>query len=167
MACKARTKLTGTTFYSISETHPGLTLYAPLSGKDVWLVNMVGKVIHKWQMAYKPGSHGELLENGNLLYAAKIEDGPLAKFEGAGGKLMEVDKAGQVLWEHDEPYHHHTFKRLANGNTLILKWVQVPADIAAKVKGAMVKIKNRTMTTISANCTEPIFALPPKIILFN
>lgn len=98
---------------------------------------MVGKIIHKWQMSYYPGSHAELLPNGNLLYAARIEDGPLTGFEGAGGKLIEVNKDGKMIWEYDEPYHHHTFKRLANGNTLILKWVEVPADIAKKIKGGL------------------------------
>jgi len=137
MTSVARTRLTGVTFFSPSETYNGLTLFAPLGGKDVWLINMVGKTIHHWQMPYKPGAHAELLRNGNLLYAGRVEDGPLADFEGAGGKLMEVDKQGKTVWEYDEPYHHHTFCRLRNGNTLILKWVKVPGDIASKVKGGL------------------------------
>ena len=139
MTSVARTKLTGTTYYSPSETHTGLTLFAPLGGKEVWLINMVGKTIHTWQMPCKPGCHAELLPNGNLLYAGKVEDGPLADFEGAGGKIMEVDKQGKTVWQYDDPYHHHTFYRLENGNTLILKWVKVPGDIAAKVKGGLDK----------------------------
>jgi len=137
MTSVARTKLTGTTFYSPSETHPGFTLFAPACGKDVMLINMVGKTIHKWQMPYCPGSLAELLDNGNLLYAGRVENGPLADFEGAGGKIIEVDKAGKTVWEYDEPYQHHAFRRLENGNTLILKWVKVPGDIAAKVKGGI------------------------------
>ena len=137
MACVARTKLTGTTFYSVSETHPGFTLFAPMTDNKVWLVNMVGKVIHSWTMPYKPGSHAELLPNGNLLYAARMENGPLPEFKGAGGKLMEVDKNGKLVWEYNEPYHHHTFKRLENGNTLIVKWAKVPAAIAKFVTGGV------------------------------
>ncbi|MFC1653079.1 aryl-sulfate sulfotransferase [Planctomycetota bacterium] len=137
MTCAARTKLTGTTFYSPSETHSGLTLFTPVGSKEVMLINMVGKRIHTWQMPLRPGAMAELLDNGNLLYAGKVEKGPLADFEGAGGKIMEVDKAGKTIWEYDEPYQHHAFRRLENGNTLILKWVKVPSDIAAKVQGGL------------------------------
>jgi hypothetical protein len=137
MSCVARTKQVSTTFYSVSQSHPGLTLYAPLDGKEAVLVNMVGKVIHRWELEHKPGAHAELLPNGNLLYAGKNESGPLADFEGAGGILREVDKQGTTVWEYADDYLHHSFRRLENGNTLALRWVEVPAETAAKVKGGL------------------------------
>jgi hypothetical protein len=156
MTCIARNKLTGTTFYSPSETHPGLTLFAPLDGKEILLVNMVGKTIHKWQTPYKPASYAELLANGNLLYAGRVEDGPLAYLDGAGGKLMEVDKDCKIVWEYDEPYQHHCFKRLENGNTLILKWVKVPSKTASKVRGGVTDTKKGAL--MWGDCLEEVTA---------
>jgi hypothetical protein len=76
-----------------------------------------------------------LLPNGHLLYEGKIENGSLANLEGAGGVLLELDWDCNVLWKYEDPYLHHAFYRMKNGNTLVLKWVEVPTDLATKVKG--------------------------------
>jgi len=137
MASIGRTKYVGTTYYSPSECHIGLTILAPVCSNEVFLINMVGKIIKKWELPYKSGGHVDLLPNGHILYSGKLEDGPLADLEGAGGILLEVDKEGNIVWEHKDPYHHHTFCRLENGNTLYPKWVKVPNEIAKKVKGGL------------------------------
>ena len=72
----ARTKLTGVTFYSPSMCYNGFTLFAPMDGKDVWLIDMQGRVINHWEIPYVPGCHGKLLPNGNFLYAGKTDNGP-------------------------------------------------------------------------------------------
>jgi len=38
------------------------------------------------------------------------------------------------VWEYKDPYLHHGCWRMNNGNTLVMKWVKTPDDIAAKVK---------------------------------
>lgn len=134
---KARTSLTGTTFYSPAESHAGLTLYAPVSGKEVCLVDMKGKIIHKWQLPGNPAGQPELLANGHLLVSCKTDRCALPDLEGGADKILEMDKAGRILWEYDDPYMHHSCKRLDNGNTLILKWVEVPGSIAEKVQGGL------------------------------
>jgi len=118
-------------------SYSGYTLFAPLGGKDVWLIDMRGCVVHQWGMPYPPGLHGVLLENGNLLYAGRVNDSPLANFEGGGGALLEVDWDGNPVWKYEDKYMHHTFYRMKNGNTMIVKWVPVPDNIAAKVKGGL------------------------------
>ncbi|MCD6600201.1 MAG: aryl-sulfate sulfotransferase, partial [Dehalococcoidia bacterium] len=118
-------------------TYNGYTLFSPLGGKDAWLVDMQGNVAHRWEMPYPPGLHGELLPNGNLLYAGRVNDAPLPDFEGAGGILLEVDWNGNTLWKYEDKYMHHGFYRMRNGNTMIFKWVPVPEDIAAKVNGGL------------------------------
>jgi len=137
MATIGRTELTGTTYYSHSECHPGLTLFAPLCGKEAFLISMAGKLIHKWDLPTTSGGHVELLPNGHLMFAGKVEDGPLAHLEGAAGFLMEMDKDGKIIWEHRDPYHHHTFHRLDNGNTLYPRWVEVPKEMAEQVQGGL------------------------------
>ena len=65
------------------------------------------------------GCYGELLPTGNLLYAGKDDSGPLADLEGAGGILLEADWEGKVTWEYRDPFMHHAFYRMKNGNTLV------------------------------------------------
>jgi len=122
--------------YVPSKAYNGYTLFAPLSGGGVWLVDMQGRFVHHWEMNLMPAAHGVILPNGNLLYAGKPTDAPL-EFGGIGGELMEMDWDGNVLWRYEDPYMHHDFQRLPNGNTVYLRWVKTPADIAARVKGGV------------------------------
>ena len=131
----AFTSIKGITFCDSRWAYNGVTLLTPLKGKGVWLIDMQGELVNYWETGYEPGCYGELLPTGNLLYGGKVENGPLTDIEGAGGILMEVDWDGNVVWEYKDPYLHHAFYRTKNGNTLVLKWVEVPGEIAAKVKG--------------------------------
>jgi len=131
----AYTSIKGIVLYDSQRAYNGVTLFTPTDGTEVWLIDMLGRVVHRWDIGYKPGCYGELLPNGNLLYAGKVDNGPLTDLEGAGGILLEVDWDGKVMWEYKDPYLHHAFYRMKNGNTLVLKWVQVPDEIAVKVKG--------------------------------
>ena len=131
----AFTKIKGIVLYDSRRACHGVTLLTPTDGKGVWMIDMRGRYVHHWEMGYKPGCHAELLPNGNLLYAGKVDDGPLADLEGAGGVLLEADWDGKAVWEYRDPYLHHAFHRTKNGNTLVLKWVKVPDKIAAEVKG--------------------------------
>jgi len=98
---------------------------------------MEGNFVHHWDVAHDPGTHGVLLPNGNLLYAGEIPDNPLPEFGGGGGELLEIDWDGNVVWRYEDPYLHHDFQRLANGNTMILRWVKTPDEVAAKIKGGV------------------------------
>ena len=129
--------LKGVTVNITSKAYNGFTLFAPLGAKVVRLIDMKGDTVHKWDMPYPPGLYGELLPNGNLLYNSHIENGPLADLEGAGGKLIEVDWDGNIVWKYKDLYLHHSFYRMPNGHTMVLKWVQIPKDIAIKVKGGV------------------------------
>jgi outer membrane protein assembly factor BamB len=123
-------------FHVPSKAYQGYTLFAPLSGGGVWLVDMQGRFVHHWEVDHLPAAHGVLLPNGNLLYAGKPPDAPL-EFGGIGGELLELDWDGNVLWKYEDPYMHHDFHRLPNGNTMVLRWVKTPDDITAKVKGGV------------------------------
>lgn len=127
----------GLTVNKIYKAFNGFTLYTPLASKEPLLLNMRGEVIHKWTMEYTPALYGQLLDSGNLLYAGRLPNGPLADFEGAGGVLLEVDWDGKEIWRYDEPYMHHAFYRLSNGNTLILKWELIPEAVVEKISGGL------------------------------
>ena len=133
----ARRSLQGLTYYSPSKAYNGYTLFTPLGGgSGVWLINMEGRFVHHWEMDFDPACYGTLLPDGHLLYAAKLPDAPF-EFGGMGGKLIEMDWDGNVVWEYKDAYMHHDFKRLPNGNTMVLRWVKTPDDIAARVKGGV------------------------------
>ena len=125
------------TIYDPLKAYDGYTLFAPHDGETVWLVDIKGRFVHRWEMQYHPGEYGKLLPDGNLLYAGKIMTGPLTNFGGFGGMLLEADWDGNIVWKYEDPYQHHDFCRMNNGNTMVLRWVKVPDDIAAKVKGGI------------------------------
>ncbi|GAJ01593.1 unnamed protein product [marine sediment metagenome] len=122
--------------YVPSKAYNGYTLFAAISGGGVWLVDMQGRFVHHWETAHPPGHHGVLLPNGILLYAGTPPDGPV-EFGGRGGELLELDWDGNVIWKYEDPFMHHDFYRMPNGNTMTLRWVPTPDDIAARVKGGV------------------------------
>lgn len=131
----ARTSIKGIVFCDSRRAYNGYTLFTPVKGRSAWLIDMQGKFVHRWEMGYDPACYGELLPNGNLLYAGKVEDGPLTDLQEAGGILLDVDWNGKVVWEYKDPYLHNAFYRMKNENTLVIKWEKVPNSVAAKVKG--------------------------------
>lgn len=130
----ARTSIKGMVFCNTKRAYNGFTLFAPVDGTGVWLIDLNGRFVNYWEMGYKPGGYGELLPNGHLLYVGKLGDSAL-DLEGAAGILLEADWDGKVVWEYRDPYLHDACYRMRNGNTLVVKWVPVPNEIAVKVKG--------------------------------
>lgn len=129
--------LKSTTYYDPAKAYNGYTLFTPLGAKETVLVDMEGEVVHQWKMPHTPGLYGVLLDNGNLLYSGHLEEKPLADLKGAGGELLEVGWDGNVVWRYKDPHMHHSFYRMPNGNTMVLRWVQIPKSIAAKIKGGI------------------------------
>ena len=137
-----RRKEYGVTFYNPSKAYNGYTLFAPLGCKDTWLIDMEGRIVHHWAMPERPGCYGRLLPNGHLLYAcrADVEEREKAgapKLSGHGGIIREVDWDNNLIWEYKDPFLHHDFCRMENGNTMVLKYVEVPHEIMVKVKGGV------------------------------
>jgi len=130
----ARTSIKGVTIYDSRKAYRGLTIYTPVEGNEVLLIDMRGNIVNKWKMKYKAGYNGELLPNGRLLYTGKIDNGPLKDLEGAGGIIIEVDWNGKVLWEYRDKNLHHGFYRMKNGNTLVHEWVRMPEEIVMEIK---------------------------------
>ena len=85
----------GVTLYNPSKAYNGYTLIWLEMGKDAWLIDMEGHIVHRWRMPGTPGLHGRLLSNGNLvssvLVKTKGELGLTGEFSVLGGLLLEVD----------------------------------------------------------------------------
>lgn len=116
---------TGVLQYKKAKAFDGYTIISPLFDTSTYLINMEGKIVHKWETKYFPGFYAELLPNGNILRGGVLPNPPV-KYRGVGGIVQEIDWAGKVVWEYkmnsDTEIQHHCFKRMANGNTLILGW---------------------------------------------
>ena len=121
---------------------PGLTLYAPMFGDgQVYLLDVDGVEVHRWDLPYPPGLSGYLLPTGNLFYMGKVKDDTWDRFplwkRFKGGAMMEVDWDGNVLWEHRDSDHHHDARRTASGGAIYLAAERVPDSIADRVRGGV------------------------------
>jgi hypothetical protein len=130
-----RTRLKGLTLCDTRRVFRGYTLLTPVEGRSVWMVDLYGKVVNEWGFQYEAGSHGKLLANGHVLYGGKEEGHALQDIEGATGALVEVDWRGDEAWGYKDPYMHHSSFRMRNGNTLVMKWVELSKRFAEEVAG--------------------------------
>ena len=136
---KIRRIRTGLTAHDPALAQPGYTLVTPMFGDGtVYLVDMDGEVVHRWNMAYRPGLYGYLLDDGHLFYSGKIMS-DLNRFEAwprfKAGAALEVDWNGRIIWEVRHADHHHDARKLRNGNVLLLCLQPLGAELAARVKG--------------------------------
>ena len=131
----ARTRIKGLVYCDSRSAFRGLTLFTPVLGKGVLLIDLFGKTVNHWELSYEASSTASLLPNGNLLYGAKSKDAALPDLEGSSGIVQELSLDGKAVWEYRDSLLHHAPFRMKNGNTLVLKWMQVPESIAARVKG--------------------------------
>ena len=129
------------------------TLYAPQTGNGlVKLIAIDGDTVHEWKLPVRPGRDAVILDyvqgrkSGNLGY-----NGSHAKSANLypswdiwhGGHFMEVTPKGDIVWEHEDIYHHHDAQWLPNGNliyTVAAEWNDKQSDIVKEVnpKGEVV-----------------------------
>jgi hypothetical protein len=119
----------------VERATPGYTLFSPMGCRTSYLIDLCGEVVHRWEHPLT-STYGYLLENGNLLWSGRLDEGP-QYMGGRGGLLREYAWNGQVVWEHRHIGQHHDFRRLANGNTIFLGWETVPPTIEKRVPGGI------------------------------
>ncbi|MGE0034828.1 MAG: aryl-sulfate sulfotransferase [Xanthobacteraceae bacterium] len=115
---------------------PGYTLFTPIHGKTTYLIGLRGDIVHQWEHPLVSGPYAYLLDNGNLLWAGRLPEGP-QHMGGRGGLIREYDWDGKVVWEYRQLGQHHDFRRLPNGNTIFLGWEVVPPEIEKRVPGGL------------------------------
>ncbi len=125
------------TIHKPAKAYSGYTLFAQHHSTDAWLIDMKGRIVHRWKLPSPPGGPIRLLPNGNQIRMDKTFKEPTAHLGTAGGKLVEVDWGGNVVWSYEDIYMHHDYCRLTNGNTLINRHVEIPRELAAKIKGGI------------------------------
>ena len=102
---------TGLLHHDDSHAFQGYTLIAMSGGDTAYLIDMEGRVCHRWH--HEDGlAYGVLLPNGNLLCRSRGAGGTGAPGEPVTG-IMELDWDGNVAWEYWDSRAHHDLRTLA------------------------------------------------------
>ena len=143
---------TGLTFHRHGLSTKGYTLLTPHGDAATYLIDIDGRIVHRWVFSHiKPG-YGRLLENGNLLMTGSDINTPkppkdeptkappplehhVTRLGGYHTTLVEVDWDGNVVWEYINKFQHHDFFRFANGNTMVPVGVELPEEFHRGVRG--------------------------------
>jgi hypothetical protein len=111
-------------FLNDSLSFNGYTLFAPSSYETTYLIDNCGYLVKSWTSDNRPGMSAYLLENGDLLRAARITSN--FNSGGSGGRVERFDWDGNLLWGYDyssNTYHqHHDITPMPNGNVLLVAW---------------------------------------------
>lgn len=162
----------GLTHHDPARSCKGYTLITPLGGEHVVLLDMQGRVVHRWRIPEAKAHYARLLDNGNLLVTCETRERgkppaspkefwalPLAtrvRWIGGGyDSLREYTWDGALVREHSDPMLHHDAKRLANGNTLLARWTELDPTLARVVRGGKHPRRRRPMLS------DVIFELTP------
>lgn len=126
--------------YDPARSFGGFVLFTPEEpNRTVYLIDMLGNVVHTWTMPYPPGAYGYLTSRGRLFYNGKLpeHDSFIGHSVFRGGAIMEVDWNGRVRWEVRKPDQTHDGRLLPNGNILVACSQLLPAEIARRVRGGL------------------------------
>jgi hypothetical protein len=103
--------------YDPAKASPGYTLFSPFRGKNTYLIDMQGNVVHYWPYPEgwsTPGreaveKHARLLRDGTLFRGAINRSAA----GGSGARYHQYSWDGELLWEHVEEREgynpHHDF----------------------------------------------------------
>lgn len=146
---------TGLTFRDPGRAAGGYTLITP-PGDESYLLDGLGRAVHRWHYATILPGYAQLLPNGNLLARGVDRSLPppqrpafdephppfpehVRRFGGSASHLVELDWDGNVAWQYENPLLHHDFLRLANGNTLVALWSEMSPEVELAVEGGLAR----------------------------
>ena len=123
----------GTVDVDTPAAYDGYTLIAPLQSTETYLIDNQGAIVNAWTSDHKPGNVAYLLDGGDLLRAAMVEEPSPFTAGGAGGRVERYNWVGNLLWSYNlsTSLHrsHHDVELLPNGNLLIIAWeAKTPAE---------------------------------------
>lgn len=162
---------TGLTFHRPDLSAKGYTLLTPHGDDHAYLIDMGGRVVHRWTFGRIRPGYGRLLNNGNLLMTGSERDLPrrpnyeptkppppfeehIRRLGGYHTTLQEVDWDGNVVWQYDNKAQHHDFFRFPNGNTMVPEWVELPEALHKSVKGGTKRPRERLPRLLGDDLVE-------------
>lgn len=103
----------------------GYTIINTYRSNEVYLVDHLGREVHAWKLEGHKIEQAKLLANGNLMIRHWTSSRKLSS-------VLEVDQAGNVIWQYTERSLHHDFLKLPNGNVLLLTQFHLtPQEVVA------------------------------------
>lgn len=162
---------TGLTHHLPTLSTKGYTLFTPHGDTQTYLIDMQGRVVHRWQFIDIYPGYGRLLKNGNLLMTGSdvnLPDPPkdeptkapppfeqhITRLGGYHTTLVEVDWDGNEVWRYDNRAQHHDFYRFENGNTMVPEWVELPEEFHKGVKGGFKMPRERLPRLLGDDLVE-------------
>ena len=130
------------------------TLYAPQTGKGlVKLISITSDTVHEWNLPVRPGRDAVILPNGNLGYNGSHEES--ANLYPAwdiwhGGHFMQMNPKGDIVWEHEDIYHHHDAQWLENGNLLYAAATPTPSRWELGISDIIKEVNREIITTVES-----------------
>lgn len=121
-----------------AEPQPGWTLYAGFNSTDTTLIDLDGEIVHTWPSTHEPGTWVYLLDDGDIIRAARDPGLPGPTGGGFGGRIHRIAWDGTLEWDYRiaalTRRQHHDLHPLPNGNVLAIVWV-VKSDTEAIAMG--------------------------------
>ncbi len=111
----------------------GYTLVEQLLSHQTDLIDMEGKVVHRWMSDNPNGGGTYLLPNGDLLQSEVMVNNPFnSSTPGLSGLVERLDSDGKRNWQFtcppSEKSLHHDVYLLPNGNVLMVGVETIPRD---------------------------------------
>ena len=162
---------TGLTYHRSGLSTKGYTLLTPHGDQSSYLIDMDGRIVHRWTFKHIHPGYGRLLNNGNLLMTGSdvnLPDAPkdeptkaplpfeqhVTRLGGYHTTLVEVDWNGDIVWEYENRGQHHDFYRFENGNTMVPEWVELPDDLHKQVRGGFKMPRERLPRLLGDDLVE-------------
>lgn len=121
----------GVTVHDPERTSPGYNLYTSGHAPEAILVDMDGRVVHRWRCRFErafPGRTGDHISEDAVLYFRRArllpDGGLLALYQGLG--LIRLDRSSELVWARPLPVFNDL--RLS-GDGRILTLVKEPREI--------------------------------------
>ena len=164
-------RATGLTLHKPGLSTKGYTLLTPHGDQSTYLIDMDGRVVHRWVFKHIHPGYGRLLNNGNLLMTGSdinLPDAPkdaptkaplpfeqhVTRLGGYHTTLCEMNWAGDIVWEYENRFQHHDFYRFENGNTMVPEWVELPEELHKKVRGGFKMPRERLPRLLGDDLVE-------------
>lgn len=120
----------------------GYTLLTPINTNEnpvntkstVYLIDMYGHPVHEWKLSDN-AFFSYLNPDGNLFVEAVSPGKKSIPSGGDTGIIKELNWDGETIWEYKNPWLHHDFDILPNGNIAVLVWEKIDSHLATRIKG--------------------------------
>jgi len=166
----SRFRRVGLTHHDPLLSFKGYTLIAPLGGDSAHLLDMQGAIACSWRLPGFRLSTVRLLDGGRLMALAgdaaikppEHEPGrrpppPPGIFRLIGGgatDLVEIASDGSVAWSYHNEAIHHDWTLVDGEHLVIPEFVEVPGEVAKRVRGGVRMKGERLPPLISDDLVE-------------